>query len=112
METENNTLDKELIRDLYLSLDNEGDFHTLIVPVYKSAEKKIAKDQYDSEKFIQAIQSRVGIFQLHGPLHFSYNRKFFPLIGKKVRVEVAKLFEEYFLAEVEAGNSWIPKDVG
>ena len=105
----NSNLDNEMIRDLHLSLNNEGEFYKMIVGVYVGAEKQIKKGTYDANKFINAIQSRISIFLLHGPKHFAYNRAFYPLVGKASRIEVAKQFEAYFTNEIGVGNSWIRK---
>jgi hypothetical protein len=105
----NSNLDHEMIRDLHLSLDNEGEFYKMLVGVYIGAEKQIKKGQYSADKLINAIQSRIAIFLLHGPKHFAYNRAFYPLVGKASRIEVAKQFEAYFTREISVGNSWIRK---
>lgn len=100
-------IDSELVVDLHLSLANEGEFYPALCSLYVSAQKQIKKGVYDSNKFINALQGHIAHYLLHGPQHFAYNRKFYPLVDKKTREIVAKQFEEYFLHEIKAGNSWI-----
>jgi len=101
-------IDQALVRDLYLTLDNESDFYRdYLLPLYKASEKYYRKGQYDSESFINSLQKRINDYTIHGPYHFSYNRKFFDMIPKKEREAVARMFEEYFIAELEAGNGWL-----
>jgi len=103
-------VDEILVRDVYLTLSNESDFYqNYLLPLYRSAEKFYKKGQYNSKNFINALQKGINDYTLHGPIHFSYNRKFASLIPKHEREAVAKEFEEYFLGELELGNSWLLK---
>lgn len=102
-------IDQDLVRDLYLSLDSESEFYKMFLfAYYVCTEKKYRKGQFDSAKFINGLQNRIAIFCDRSPQYFSYNRKMFGLVSKQDRVEVAKLFESYFLGELSIGNSWLP----
>ncbi len=101
-------VDEILVRDVYLTLNNESEFYkNYLVPLYKSAEKFYKKGQYNSKNFINALQKGINEYTLHGPSHFSYNRKYASIIPKHEREAVAKLFEEYLLGELELGNGWL-----
>jgi len=105
-------VDEILVRDVYLTISSESDFYKdYLMPLYQTSEKYHMKGQYDSKRFINALQSRIASYALNGPIHFAYSRKFNSVIAKADREAVAKEFEDYFLNELEIGNSFLGSKV-
>jgi ribosomal protein S18 acetylase RimI-like enzyme len=102
-------IDEIAVREIYLTITNEGEFYSnYLLPLYRASEKFYKKGQYDSKKFVNALQKGINDFTLHGPLHFYYHRKFYSMIPKAEREEIAKMIERDFLNEIAIGNSYLP----
>jgi hypothetical protein len=102
-------IDEIAVREIYLTITNEGEFYSnYLLPLYRASEKFYKKGQYDSKKFVNALQKGINDFTLHGPLHFYYHRKFYSMIPKAEREEIAKMIERDFLNEIAVGNSYLP----
>lgn len=90
-------MDIQIVEDTHLCLANESSFYSMyLCPLYKASEKYFKKGDYDSEKFVEALQSRIRFFTSASGKYKS--------ISKDERIAVAKLFQEYHYDEMKLGN--------
>jgi hypothetical protein len=105
-----NCNDPDMAYDLYLTLTNDGEFYRLhLLPMYQSAEKYKGWDEYDRTKVISALEGRIRSYLASPDSRYNaYNRKFYNVIPKTIRVLIAERLVFDFESEIEAGNSFLP----
>lgn len=97
-------VDKDLVRDLTLCIENDRDvYRRSITPIINNLKRKMAKGQFDEKLAIQAFYYAVEA-ALKMPHFYRYYTYSIDTVSVPERYAVAKELLEYYMGEIELEN--------
>lgn len=95
--------DNVAAEELFLyAINSSTIYQCSIKPLIANYRKKIAKNQYDSEKAVKGFENIAKIAAMHYEKEFLLN-KYYTVFNAGTRREAAKLILEYFEDEILEG---------